>query len=173
MQHKTQAMKKLAIITAAIMLSVGLSSFAAETRAKAAVTQKIFYQLSFSKIIVEDDIDILLSENTERVIEISGDSKYTENVDWNIKNVVLYLKSKAGSLKNKVQVSVSVSQLTSLSITGNSDVRSEGALNSAQLSVFINGEGHISLKNTGAINVEKANYVDLEVQRVSGNVRVK
>ena len=88
-------------------------------------------------------------------------------------NGVLYLKSKAGSLKNKVWVSISVNQLTTLSITGNSDVKSEGALNSAQLSVFMNGEGHISLKNTGAINVEKMNYVELEVQRVSGNVRIK
>ena len=165
-------MKKITIITAAFMLTAGLSAFASETRPTAPVTQKVFYQLSFSKIVVENDIDIRLSESTERLIEISGDSKYAEQLDWKISNGVLYIRSKAGSLKNKVQVSIGVNQLSSLSVTGNSDVKSEGALNSEELKVFVDGEGRIAIKNTGAINVEKADNIDLGVHRVSGNVKV-
>jgi hypothetical protein len=165
-------MKKLTIITMAFILTAGLSAFAAETKANAAVTKKVYYQLSFSKIVVEDDIDIRLSENTDKVIEIYGDSRYTQEVDWKIRNGILYIRSKAGSLKNKVEVSISVNQLNDLTVTGNSDVRSEGVLNSEELKVFVDGEGQIAVKNTGAIKVKRADHIDLKVQRVFGNVRV-
>lgn len=165
-------MNKLKIIIAALMLTAGLSSFATEKKANSLVTEKGFYQLSFNKIIVTDDIDIRLSESTDKVIEISGDSKYTQQVEWKIRDGVLYIVSKSGSLKSKVQVDVSVNQLSDLSVTGDSDVRSEGALNSAKLQVFVDGEGHIAIKNTGAINIEKADDIDLHVRRVAGKVKV-
>ena len=165
-------MKKITIITAAFILIGGLSAFAGKKRPISTIVQKEFYQLSFSKIVVENDIDLLLSESTDKEIEIWGDSRFTREVEWKIKNGVLYISSKAGSLKNKASVSISVNQLSSLSVTGNSDVKSEGALNSADLKIFVDGEGKIAIKNTGAINIERADFIDLEVLRVSGNVRV-
>ena len=154
-------MKKLAIITAAFMLTAGLSAFATEKKATTVVTEKGFYQLSFSKIVVANDIDILLSESTDRVIEVSGDSKYTRQVEWKIRDGVLYIRSKAGSLKNKVEVSISVNQLSNVTVTGDSNVKSEGALNSKELKIFFDGEGKLSIKNTGAINIEKGDTIDL------------
>ena len=172
LQHKKTAMKKITIITAAFILIGGLSAFAGEKKPTTVSVEKEFYQLSFSKIVVENDIDLLLSESTDKEIEIWGDSRFTREVEWKIKNGVLYIRSKAGSLKNKASVSISVNQLSSLSVTGNSDVKSEGALNSADLKIFVDGEGKIAIKNTGAINIERADFIDLEVLRVSGNVRV-
>lgn len=163
-------MKKITIITAAFLLIGGLSAFAGEKRLT--IVEKEFYQLSFSKIVVENDIELRLSESTDKVIETWGDSKYTKEVEWKIKNGVLHIRSKAGSLKNKAAVSVSVNQLSSLLITGNSDVKSEGALNSADLKIFVDGEGKIAIKNTGAIKIEKADFIDLDVLRVSGDVTV-
>jgi Putative auto-transporter adhesin, head GIN domain len=165
-------MNKLKIIIAALMLTAGLSSFATEKKANSLVTEKGFYQLSFNKIVVTDDIDIRLSESTDKVIETSGASQFTEQVEWKIRDGVLYIGSKVGSLKNKVEVSISVNQLSDLIIIGDSDVRSEGALNSAKLQVFVDGEGHIAIKNTGIINVEKADDIDLHVRRVTGKVKV-
>ena len=40
------------------------------------------------------------------------------------------------------------------------------------LKIFVDGEGKIAIKNTGAINIKRADFIDLEVLRVSGNVRV-
>ena len=166
-------MKRIAIITTVFMLTAGLSTFAKEKNETAIVTEKGIYQLSFSKIIVANDIDIHLSESTDRVIEISGESKYSQQVEWKIKDGVLYIRSKTGSLKNKVAVSVSVNQLSDLLITGNSNVKSEGALNSKVLKVVFDGEGSISLKNTGAISIESGDAINLEVERVSGKVKVE
>ena len=173
LQRKKKAMKRIAIITTVFMLTAGLSAFAKEKNQAAIVTEKGIYQLSFSKIIVANDIDIRLSESTDRIIEISGDSKYSQQVEWKIKDGVLNIRSKTGSLKNKVVVSISVNQLSDLLITGNSDVKSEGALNSKELKVLFDGEGNISLKNTGIIRIERGDAIDMEVERVSGKVKVE
>ena len=170
---KTKAMKRIIIITAAFMLTAGLSAFAKKTKPSATVIEKNFYQLSFSKIVVEDDIDIYLSENADKSIEISGDSKYTQQVEWKIKSGVLYIKSSNGSLKDKVKVNISVNQLSILLIKGNSDVKSEGALNSGELKVIVDGEGYIALKNTGTISIEKSDNINLNIHRTAGNVMVK
>jgi hypothetical protein len=172
LQHKKTAMKKITIITTAFLLIGAVSAFAAKKKSRPFVVEKEFYQLSFSKIVVENDIELRLAESTEKVIETWGDSRYTKEVEWKIKNGVLYIRSKAGSLKNKARVNVNVNQLSSLLVTGNSDVKSEGALNSANLNIFVDGEGKIAIKNTGAINIERADAIGLDILRVSGNVSV-
>jgi Putative auto-transporter adhesin, head GIN domain len=165
-------MKKLAIITSILMFTTSLSVFAKEKKRIGEITKKEFYQLSFSKIIVSNDIDIRLSESRDRVIEISGDHKYFQQVEWKIKEGVLYIRSKAGSLKNKVEVSISVTELNNLYVTGDSNVKSEGALNSKELKIFFGGEGRLSIKNTGTIKIERGDSVNVNVQRVTGNVKV-
>ena len=120
-------MKNITITTTAMILTVCLSAFAKVNPGKAFI-EKDFYRLSFNKIVVEGDIDINLSESTDRQIEISGDEKNVKYVSWKIRDGVLFLSSKSGSLKNKAKVSVNVSQLQALSVKGNSDVTSEGAL---------------------------------------------
>jgi hypothetical protein len=165
-------MKKIIILTAAFFISVGFSAFAGESKKNAVGTAKIFYQSSFSKIVVEDDIDIHLSESTDRLIEVTGDKIDIKQVEWKIREGVLYIKSKNGSLKNKVQVSISVSQIRDLLVRGDSDVRSDGALNSEKLQVVVDGEGYIAIQNTGIITIERSEDIHLKVKRVSGNVNV-
>lgn len=92
-------MKTIVIITTVLILTAGLSAFAKEKNETAIVTENGIHQLSFSKIIVANDLDIRLSESTDRVIEISGYSKYSKLVEWKINDGVLYIRSKTGSLK--------------------------------------------------------------------------
>lgn len=165
-------MKKIIILTSAFFMSVGLSAFAGENKKNAVGTAKIFYQSSFSKIVVEDDIDIHLLESTDRLIEFTGDKTDIQQIEWKIKEGVLYVKSKNGSLKNKVQVSINVNQICDLLVRGDSDVRSDGALNSEKLQVVVDGEGYIAIQNTGTITIEKSDDIRLRVKRVSGNVNV-
>jgi hypothetical protein len=172
LRQKTQAMKKLLIITTALILITGLSAFATGKPGSVFI-EKNLYQLSFSKIIVEDDIDVRLSENSDRLIEISGREKYVKAVNWKIKDGVLFLSSKAGSLKKKVLVSISVTELKALAVKGNSDIKSEGALNSNELKVFVAGEGSVALQTTGSIGIEKSSHLDLEVERMAGDVKIE
>ena len=65
------------------------------------VNQKTNYQLSFTRMVIENDIDILLVENPEKSIEFTGTDADIAKVEWKIKNGVLHIKSKKGSLKGK------------------------------------------------------------------------
>lgn len=172
LQQKNTAMKQIFILTAALIITTGLFAFTGESKKSVVNTMKVLYQSPFNKIVVEDDIDIRLSESTDRLIEFAGDKKYTQQVEWKIREGVLYVKSKAGSLKDKVQVSVSVNQLRDLLIKGASDVRSEGALNSETLKVTVDGEGYVAIQNTGTIIINKPDDIHLKIKRVSGKVNL-
>lgn len=163
-------MKRIAIITAALLITTGLSSFAKGIYPSA--SEKGIYQQSFSKIVVTNDIDVSLTESIDKSIEVSGDEENIRQVEWKIKDGILYLKSKKGSLKGKVHVNLSVSQLKSIDVIGTSYIRSNGGLNSKALKVSINGESYVSIKNTGSIEVNKDGDTDLNVKRWSGDVSI-
>ena len=165
-------MKKLIAMAAAIFFTAGISAFAAGPKPGELPAKRINYQLSFTRIELNDDIDLVLQESTNKFIDVTGDANEIDNVDWKIKDDVLYIRSKKGSLKDKAKVSVSVNQLKKLEIYGQSNVNSIGQLNSPSLQVTIEGDSYVSLKNSGKIYVTNSPYTQLDVHRVVGNVFV-
>jgi hypothetical protein len=164
-------MKKILSMAVAIILSAGITASAAGTGDdNKTATQKTIYQLPFAKLHVENDIDIMLVENPEKSIEFTGTDANIAKVDWKIKDGVLYIKSKKGSLKGKVKLVVNVSHLHELAVKGESEVRSEGELNSASLKITLDGTCFISVRNNGNINVVNEDGTELDVKRAVGNV---
>ncbi|MBL0357612.1 MAG: DUF2807 domain-containing protein [Chitinophagaceae bacterium] len=165
-------MKKIISMAAAIILTSGITAFAADNKSDKQVTQKTTYQLSFSALQVENDIDIMLVEDSEKSIEFSGTDADIAKVDWKIKDGVLFIKSKSKSrsLKGKVKISVNVNCLKEIIIKGDSEVRSDGELNSASLKIYLNGTCFVSIRNKGNINVVNEDGTELEVRRAVGNV---
>ncbi len=164
-------MKKILTMVTAIILATGVTAFAADSKSENPVTQKTSYQLSFVKLQVENDIDVLLVENPERAIEFKGAEANIAKVDWEIKNGVLYIKSKnKHSLKGKVQITVNVSHLQELAIKGDSEIKSAGELNSAFLSISLEGSCSVSVRNTGKISILNNNNEELEIKKVVGDV---
>jgi len=166
-----KAMKKILTMVTAIILATGVTAFAADNRSDNPVTQKTSYQLSFVKLQVQDDIDVLLVENPERAIEFKGSEANIAKVDWEIKDGVLYIKSKdKRSLKGKVQLTINVSHLQELAIKGDSEIKSAGELNSAFLSISLEGNCSVSVRNKGQISVLNNNEQELEIKKVVGDV---
>src|SRR5688572_22540418 len=97
-------MKKLIAMAVAILLTACIAAFASGKNTPSMPQKQFMYHLSFYKIVVTDDIDLQLKESDNKVIEFSGNTADVENVDWKIKDEVLYLGSKKGSLKDKVAV---------------------------------------------------------------------
>ena len=96
-----------------------------------------------------------------------------ERVDWKIKNGILYLSSKKGTLKDKVKVTVSVNQLQRLDVFGKSTVNSLGELASKSLVVTIDGDSYVALKNSGNIHIINSVNTELDVRRLVGDVVVR
>jgi len=163
-------MKKVFTMITAIILTASLTAAAADGKPDQQNGQKSSYQLSFAKLQVSNDIDIMLVESPEKSIEFEGTDADVAKVDWKIKDGVLYIHSKKGSLKGKVRLIVNVSQLNELAVNGDSEVRSVGELHSDYLRIYLNGNSFISVRNRGNINVVNGDGTELEVRRVVGNV---
>ncbi len=167
-------MKKILTMAIAIILTAGFTASAADNGCNKPNTQKVGYQLSFAKLVVSDDIDIVIKESNEKAIEFSGADGSIEKVDWKISKGVLHISSKKGSLKGKVKICVYVSssQLKEIAVKGDSDVRSAGFLNAHSLKITIDGNSFIAIKNNGTIHVVNEDGVELDVRKAIGDVTI-
>lgn len=163
-------MKKLLVMATAILFTASISAFASGTNPKAGHSKQINYQIPFKKIVVSNDIDLVLHENVNKSLNVSGLAQDIENVDWKIKNNVLYLKSKKGSLKDKVKVTLSVTQLKEIVVKGESAVSSAGHLASPTLYIFIENDSYVSIRNFGQIYVNNTPDTELEIKKIVGEV---
>ena len=151
----------------AILVTALITAFASE---KPLPQKQSDYQISFNKIVVYDDIDLQLEESDIKNIALTGKDADVQNIDWKIKDNVLYLQSKKGSLKDKVKVQVTVNQLKEIVVNGRSVVSSNGALLSPKLYVYVQSECYVALKNTGEIHVIEGADTEIKIKTMKGDV---
>lgn len=142
-----------------IMFALGLISLA--TIATAAPAKKTLNVENIFRLIVSDDINVILKDSPEGEITISGDEKFVSRVSYYAVNGVLTIKSTKGSLRNKVTVTVPVHNLQFLEVNDNCKVFTKGAIQSTMLKVKVRGEGSIDLKTIGQMVVEADKDIDL------------
>lgn len=166
-------MKKLTGLFTAVLIAASLTAFSTPIETKAYKTTVSNYDLSFTKIVVEDGIDLVVYENATSNMQFDGKKEDIAKVDWKVKNGVLYLKSKRGSLKNKVLVTLDVTDLQSITINGSSMVRSLGILSTPHLDVYMKGECFVAIRNLGDINVINTDDAEMDVRESSGNLSIR
>lgn len=165
-------MKKLIVLITIFSLA-GVTAFAyPNSDVKTYYSKQFNHGISFNKIVVADDIDLVVYENATSNIQFDGTDENVAKVDWKIKNGVLYLKSKQGSLKNKVLVTLDVRELKEIVIEGKSNVRSLGNLNSPNLSVVMREDCFVAIRNYGAIRIIRANDIDVDVLEKEGRITI-
>lgn len=165
-------MKKLLTMSAAFILATGFQVMAQQPSSKFYSVEDSKYSLQFSKIIIEDDIDVTLHESDEKSIHLEGRKEDISAIRWRIKDGVLYLSSRSGSLKDKVLVTVDVSGLKQIEINGASEVKSLGNLHSGPLDIYLNGSCYVNIKNAGKITLLNGEGIGLDIKKRSANVLV-
>ena len=166
-------MKKLITMALAILITAFIAVFASGNTAVSMPPKHFTYQMAFNKIVVSDDINVRLKETGDKVIDIFGTDADIENVDWKIRDGVLYLAGKKGTFEDKAYVTVDVSQLERVTIRGKSTVSSIGPLLSPSLYVYMEDASNVKITNTGKIYVATHNHIDLDVKKTIGDVSVK
>ncbi len=161
-------MKKVLTMVTAIILTASLSAFATDNEKPA--NKQAMYELSFTKLQVEDGIEIMLVESDSKAIEFKGTDANVDKVEWSIKNGALKISSKKGSLKGKVQLIVNVNSLRELYVKDGSDVHSKGRLGSSPLKIYVDGDAFISIKSRGDIRVIKVGDTDLDISTATERV---
>ncbi len=165
-------MKKLLILSVVALLATGSSVKAQQDLVKNYASCINSFKTPFDKIVVEDDIDLVLYEQTTPQVMIDGSDNNTNKVKWSIKGSTLHISSSTGSLKGKVLVTVAVNQLTDITVLGNSSVRSLGSLKSPSIQVNMSGDGMVSIQSEGRIYVHNTEGTELDVKKSIGLVKV-
>lgn len=161
-------MNKVITMVTTIIFATSLSAFA--TKNGRPVSQKTSYEMCFSTLQVQDGIEIILVESPEKSIEFEGTEANIAKVDWKIKDGVMTVDSKKGSLKGKVKLVVNVNSLTEIYVKDGSEVRSHGQLQSASLKIYLDGDAFISVRSVGKISLIKEYDTEFDVRRAVGNV---
>ncbi len=163
-------MKKVFLISATVLFAFVFSASAQKEPTKQSYAQPISYNSSFNKIVVEDGIDLVLTEGTSKELGVKGSRRNTEKMEYRIEDGTLYLGSRAGSLKNYVRVEIPVQNLRQLTINGDSWVKSKGNLNSVSLKIFVNGEAMVNVTNLGQISIQNSKDIELDIRKSSSGV---
>lgn len=161
-------MKRVLTMVTAIILTTSLSAFA--TGNERPEKKRASYELSFNKLQVQDGIDIVLVESSSKAIELQGADEALDRVNWSIKNGVMTVSSKKGSLKGKVKMVVNVNNLRELHVRDGSEVSTDGQLNSAELNIYLDGDAFISIKSAGDIKVTKIGDTDIDIWTATDRV---
>lgn len=129
------------------------------------ITREMDLTASVYSIEVNDDINVVLTQSTDKKLRITGEEKDSKAVLLDQKNGRVRLVSKKGSLKNKVTVYVPVQNLIKLVINGTSYVRSNGVIASKNLQVTVAGEAKVEINNLGDIAFEADQDIDLQIKK--------
>lgn len=152
-------MKKILTMVTAIMFTATLPAVASGNQNNE--NKQVLYEMSFSKLFVQDGIEVILVESNSKKIEFSGND--ADKVDWKITNGQMVISSKKGTLKGKVKLLVNVSNLNEIFVKDGSVVSSQGRLNSNSLKIYLEGDAGISIKSAGTIWVIKVGETDLDI----------
>lgn len=110
-------------------------------------------QAPFHKIIIRDDVNVLLLEDPSGEISMEGNSKWIASLRFEVKDGVLDVScTKRG--KKRLTVFIPVQQLKEVVVKGTSRVASIGVLNSARIHVQIEGDCLVNIVNWGRITVD-------------------
>ncbi|HSN61211.1 MAG TPA: DUF2807 domain-containing protein [Ferruginibacter sp.] len=165
-------MKKKIIIYTALLFTITVTAFAQKEPGQVINNDPLTYNKPFEKIVVEDDIELVLIESNEKQIKFEGSAVDLEKVNWSIKRGSIYLGSKLGSLKDKVKVILYVKDLKAIEINGNSVIKTSGHLSSKNLDIMMNGQAWVDILNAGKINVQRGEDIELNVRKKTKAVSI-
>lgn len=132
-------------------------------------SKTVFYQLGFSKLVVEDDINIVLIESSNKQMDVLGSEKDIQSFTWSIKDGIMTLSSKKRNHGDKITVTLYVQGLKQLNVLGNSIISSLGYLRTP-LSVHLKDEACVAISSKESITVYRDYQIELNVKTITGKV---
>ena len=156
--------------SATIIIATVLSFFNATAAPEKPVkdnTVKVSVTASFNRIVVRDNVDVVLVEMPSQDVSIKGKARQCEDVKLEVKEGVLTIASRRPSAMKQAVVYVPVQQIESITVKGYSNVTSAGSLRSARLHIKIEGECRVNVINSGPVTVSNGpdHGYDYELQQ--------
>ncbi|HKO80587.1 MAG TPA: DUF2807 domain-containing protein, partial [Chitinophagaceae bacterium] len=118
---------------------------------------------------IQDNIDVVLVQGApdDNVIIMDQNASDKLNVRLSNKKLVLAAQNHL-SKKQKITVYVYVNKLKTITVDGDSQVKTEGSLKSEKLDVFIGGYAQVHLRTNGQIKAYALDDSEIIIKYLSG-----
>lgn len=143
---------------AALVLSV--LSFAAFAQ-KPAVSEPqtaVRFSESFSSVILESNIAVILTPGKSNEITIEGDAKL---IEARVTDGALHLVTRGNVLPGTLTVYVPANDISKVYLNADGSLRTATALSNSKLHILLGAEARINVRSTGTVNVETVGDIDL------------
>ncbi len=112
----------------------------------------------FSRITVNANVDIvLIQSDSVQKAWVEGDDRLVDQIFFINKNGELIVDAQtAGTLNQKIAVTISVKELSTLEVNGVAEVVSFNTLSSPRLAIKFNRDGAVKIHSSGKVTVEAA-----------------
>jgi hypothetical protein len=115
---------------------------------------------------VQNDMDIVLLQAPSDDHSIILDGRASEKLNVRLNNKTLFISERKGG-KEKTIVYLYVSNLKTLTVEGNSQVKTMGSLKTGKLDVFVDGNAKVHLRTTGNVKAHSLNDSMLDVKYIT------
>lgn len=123
---------------------------------------------------IRDNINVVLLQAAPDDNSIIMDQNASVKLNLKLSNKTLVIAANSNlSKKQKFTVYVYVHKLKTITVEGDSQVKTIGSLNTGKLDVFIDGDARVHLKTNGVINAHSLNDSVVEVKYLSGGPLAK
>jgi len=143
---------RIKILFSLFILAVFSSSVYAQVKGNGNVVKEERTVSSFKGLEVEDGIDVILSQGSSQSLIVEADDNLLEILKTEVSGGILkiYLEKNVWGSKS-LKAYVTVTELSSLSVSGGGDVSSEGVIEVSDLKVNISGGGDLEFDTKGNI----------------------
>lgn len=115
------------------------------------------------------DMEIILLQAPRDNHSIILGQDASEQINLRLSNKTLFISERKGNARNKTVVYLYVSNLKSLTVDGDSQVKTLGSLETAKLDVFVDGYAKVHIRTTGTVKAHSLNDSELEVKYLSNS----
>jgi len=145
-------MKKSMFSLFALLFSMISTCFATPAGIKPPVITISFGQ-SFTGLVVDDNITVVLTNETGSEITVSGDQLQVKKLRAAVKKGTLYVWQPGDDKGEKLTVYVPARMLRNIIVNGESQISTATTLDNTRLEVIVNGACKLALRSRGTIDV--------------------
>jgi len=156
---------KQKFILSILAIAFGLLSASAQTEERLMVNAGNTEQIN-----IANGMDVVLLPGTNVDQEISLNPEAVKSLKLNLSaNSMTISPSKQTSRKERLKIFLYVNNLKSITVDGNSLVKTLGVLDAPKLEVFVDGDAIVHLKTNGDIHAQSLGDAEINVKYISDN----
>ena len=115
---------------------------------------------------VQNDMEIVLLQAPSDDHSVILDAQASEKLNVRLSNKRLFISERNGG-KGKTIVYLYVSNLKTITVEGDSQVKTIGSLETGKIDVFVDGNAKVHLRTTGTVKAHSLNDSTLDVKYIT------